>query len=33
MLFEVDMYIKGFIAGVVVKKNIKEIPLKKLLER
>ena len=29
----VDMYIKGFIAGVVVKKNIKEIPLKKLLER
>lgn len=28
----VDMYVKGFIAGVVVKKNIKEIPLKKLLE-
>ena len=29
----VDMYIKGFVAGVAVKKNIKEIPLKKLLER
>ena len=29
----VDMHIKGFVAGVAVKKNIKEIPLKKLLER
>ena len=28
----VDMYVKGFVAGVAVKKNIKEIPLKKLLE-
>lgn len=28
----VDMYVKGFVAGVAVKKKIKEIPLKKLLE-
>jgi hypothetical protein len=28
----VNVHVKGFIAGVAVKKNIKEIPLKKLLE-
>lgn len=28
----VDVHVKGFVAGVAVKKNIKDLPLKKLLE-
>lgn len=29
----VDIHVKGYVAGIPVKKNIKEIPLKELLER